>query len=88
MILTNYEVGELANGEDFNEFCEKVLGYFGVLTACKLSPDLMGGEVQYGSAETFRPISLALNKTRSAFHFVAWESRLAFSGSSWVYRTQ
>src|SRR6059058_4119138 len=40
------------------------------------------------SAETFRPISLALSKTRSAFRFVARESRSALSGSFWVYRIQ
>src|SRR5438876_3898251 len=46
----------------------------------------VGGE--YSSAERFRPISLALSKTRSAFRFVAWESTPALSGSFWVYRIQ
>src|SRR5438876_6484262 len=46
----------------------------------------VGGE--YSSAERFRPISLALSKTRSAFRFVAWESTSALSGSFWVYRIQ
>src|SRR6266568_1767762 len=46
----------------------------------------VGGE--YSSAERFRPISLALSKTRSAFRSVAWESTPALSGSFWVYRIQ
>src|SRR5438876_3816599 len=46
----------------------------------------VGGE--YSSAERFRPISLALSKTRSAFRFVAWEATPALSGSFWVYRIQ